>query len=188
MGKVILIGGSPMTGKSTVAVAIASKLKYPCISTDDIGEALQTIAPLNPMQDKDYRNYYENTPLSQLSDDTLQYHKAVEPAIQRLIDIHSTWGNSIIIEGWALYPKCIQPLNSDKTSSVWLIANDELLEARLMSMSDFLDGTAAQNYLLRSKWHNNLLFEQCKSFNAIYILINGSESVDSLVSKILAHF
>jgi len=61
MKKVILIGGSPMVGKSTAAVALASKLRVPCLSTDDIGEILQTVSAIDPMKGQQYLDYYANT-------------------------------------------------------------------------------------------------------------------------------
>ncbi|MEA4921627.1 MAG: AAA family ATPase [Clostridiaceae bacterium] len=185
MGKVILIGGSPMVGKSTVAIEIASSAKCPCISTDDIGEALQTVVPINPMQGKDFRDYFKNTAPDKLLTDIQQYHHALEPAIQRLVDIHSTWGNSVVLEGWALYPRFIKPIIGHNVFAVWLIASNELLEARLLNRSGFLEGIAAQNYLLRSKWHNDLLLQQCNVFDTHYILINGNDSAKLLAEKIL---
>lgn len=185
MGKVILIGGSPMVGKSSVSLTIASKLKYPCISTDDIGEALQTVAPINPMQGKDFRDYYANTPIDRLIVDIQRYHKAMEPAIERLVEIHSSWGNSLLIEGWALYPKHIQQFKSNNISAVWLIACDGLLGSRLLGKPDFLDGVAARNYLSRSNWHNTMLLEQCKAVDAPFVFVQGNESADLLSTNIL---
>ena len=62
MKKVILIGGSPMSGKSTIALKLAQRLNYPCIPADDIGEALQTVADIDPMRGMHYHEYYINTP------------------------------------------------------------------------------------------------------------------------------
>jgi len=185
MGKVILIGGSPMIGKSTVAVEIASLLKCQCLSTDDLGEVLQTVISINPMQGADFRAYYANTSVEKLIADIQQYHKTMEPAIHRLIDIHGSWGNSLVIEGWALYPHSILPFQNESIFSCWLIAADGLLESRLESKTDFLAGKAAENYLLRSKWHNALLFDQCKSLKAHYSLIDGTESPSSLAQIFL---
>lgn len=186
MGKVILIGGSPMVGKSTVAIEIAASTKCPCISTDDLGEALQTVVPINPMQGKAFRDYYANTNEDKLLADIQQYHRALEPAIQRLVDIHSTWGNSVVIEGWALYPRFIMSIIRHNVFAVWLIASNELLEERLSNRNDFLEGNAARNYLSRSKWHNDLLLQQCTVFNAHYIRINGDEPARLLAEKILS--
>lgn len=42
--KVILIGGSPMSGKTTLAMTLAARFGYACMSTDDIGEIVSTVA------------------------------------------------------------------------------------------------------------------------------------------------
>lgn len=39
MGKVLMIGGSPMTGKSTAAAAMGSVRRWPFLSTDDVGRS-----------------------------------------------------------------------------------------------------------------------------------------------------
>ena len=185
MAKVILIGGSPMTGKTTIAIDISSKLPCACISTDDIGVALQTVIPIDPMRGKDYRDYYAQTPLSQLMTDARQYHQAMSPAINRLIAIHSTWGDPLVMEGWAVYPSLIQSLNHRNVSSIWRIASDALLEQRMMERPDFLKGKAAENYLARSMRHNRLLLEECRTRNARCIRIDGNESAVSLAGHIL---
>ncbi len=188
MGKVILIGGSPMTGKSTLAMELAAEFKYQCISTDDIGETLQTITSINPMQGIDFRTYYATSSIDKLIKDIQQYHKAMEPAISRLLDIHSSWGNSLIMEGWALYPSHIQQYASNNISAIWLIASHELLETRLLNSPAFLDGIAAQNYLYRSMWHNALILKQCKDCNTPFITLHGNESLDSLAKEVLSSF
>jgi len=187
MGKVILIGGSPQVGKSTVAIELASRLKYAYISTDDIGEALQAVVPLDPMRGMEYREYYTKTAPGQLMADIQQYHKAMEPAIRRLVEIHSTWGGSIVMEGWALYPSVIQALTNDNAAAIWLIAEDALLETRLENRPDFFNGilAARNHYLLRSKQHNALLRKQCAEHNAVSISMDGCEPPEVIAEKII---
>lgn len=92
MGKVLLIGGSPMVGKSSVAAKIAAMFEINSLSTDDIGELLQTVADINPMSEMNYLDYYASKSFEALVEDMKVYHKAMEPAIQKMIDIHSEWG------------------------------------------------------------------------------------------------
>ena len=80
MGKVLMIGGSPMTGKSTAAAAMGSVRRWPCLSTDDVGEVLQAALPLDPMRGMDYRDYYACVPEDGLIEDIRRYHRAMEPA------------------------------------------------------------------------------------------------------------
>ena len=89
MGKVLLIGGSPMIGKSTVAKRIAIEYSLNCISTDDIGEILQTALNIDPMMGRNYLEYYENTNVNSLIEDLKKYHSAMKRAIIRMRDKHS---------------------------------------------------------------------------------------------------
>ena len=64
-----------------------------------------------------------------------------------VIEIHSSWGNPLIIEGWALYPNMIEKIKSDHVFSIWLIAEDDLLRQR---MGTSINGSGAWASLSRS--------------------------------------
>ena len=191
MKKVILIGGSPMVGKTTAAVSLAAKLAYQCISTDDIGEVLQTIADINPMRGQNYLDYYSDNEKSKLIDDIINYHKILEPAINRLIEIHSAWGRGkpMIMEGWALYPNNLKNTN-ENVFTIWLVADKNLLRTRFIANESFYKNArdpekVIENYVFRSEWHNNLILEQCKANNQVYILVKEDSSTDEIVASIL---
>jgi len=188
LGEVILIGGSPMIGKSTVSILLAAKLLYPCISTDDIGEILRTISDISPMKDTFYLDYYSNSGKDQLIADIVMYHQRLEKSIYRLIEIHSSWGSPLIIEGWALYPNMIEEIKSDHVFSVWLIAEEDLLKQRMIK-SNFYQGANSpekviENYLHRSEWHNKTIFEQCKNKNQKFLMINENTKPNEIVTSI----
>lgn len=46
-----------MSGKTTLANRIASKYFYNCISTDDVGQVVQTVIDIDLMKGHDYREY-----------------------------------------------------------------------------------------------------------------------------------
>lgn len=184
MGKVLLLGGSPMIGKSTVAKRISSMYETLNLSTDDIGEILQTIVDINPMKDINYLDYYEYSDLDVQIRDMQEYHKNIENAIMKMINIHSNWGESMVIEGYAIYP---QSFTNDNVDAVWLIATDDLLKNRLAESAAFelASDTAKENYLNRSIWHNRFIEKQCKTYNCKSIVITGAETVDEVVTEIL---
>ncbi len=191
MKKVILIGGSPMTGKSSISALIAAKLKYPCLSTDDIGEIVQTAAGIDPMRGKDHTAYYAETPKEQLIADTHVYHKALCPAIRRLIEIHCTWSTPLLLEGWALYPRFVSRLPYENITSLWLIAADGVLETRLKKNMGFLQNAkkpalAAKNYLLRSLWHNDALLAQCRAYAKPYLFVDGKKTPEQLAKQVFS--
>ena len=128
--KIILIGGSPMSGKSTLARKIACKYAMGNISTDDIGEILQINWDINPMKEFNYQDYYTKKQIKDLTEEAYEYHKNMVPAILKLIEIHSTWGNPAVIEGWALYPNMVKGLEKG-IKKLWLISDEALLRKRL---------------------------------------------------------
>ena len=186
MKKVILIGGSPRVGKSTAAALLASKLLRPCISTDDIGEALQSVLDINPMKGYDYPDYYVQRSPQQLIDDIVAYHKKVEPAIARLVEVHSAWGSPLVMEGWALYPELVRRIENEQVFSVWLIAGEGLLEQRVRENTSFSGNEkVVANYLHRSHWHNKTLLGQCKAGQRNVVFIDDNMTPEQIVATIL---
>ena len=189
MQKVILIGGSPRVGKSTAAALLASKLLRPCISTDDIGLALQSVLDINPMKGYPYPDYYALRTQRQLIDDIIAYHKKVEPAIARLVEEHAAWGSPLVMEGWALYPELVRRVENDQVFSVWLIAEPGLFESRMRKNSSFLDHAkdpekVADGYLHRSEWHNRTTLEQCVAGNRNFIRVGENTTPEEIVAEI----
>ena len=186
MGKVLMIGGSPLTGKSTAAAAMGSVRRWPCLSTDDVGEVLQAALPLDPMRGMDYRDYYACVPEDGLIEDIRRYHRAMEPALERLVAIHSTWGGPLVLEGWALYPAHVRPWLGGSVFGIWLVAGEGLLESRLRRRPGFLDGAAAENYLRRSKWHNRRLLEECRALALPFLQVREGDTPAEIAGRLEA--
>lgn len=186
MGKVLLIGGSPMTGKTSAAVKISSYFQIPCISTDDIGEILQTAKNIDPMKGLDYLDYYSKTDENKMFDDMIGYHRCLEKAVLKMIDIHSQWGNSVIIEGYALYPHFLGKLNAN-TDAVWLSADEQLLETRVENSRAFKNASPdiKEKYLKRSVMHNRLIQNECSEFMCKTLKIDRNVTPEMMMKKIV---
>lgn len=117
-----------MSGKTTLACRLSICYGYNHISTDDIGEILQTVSDINPMKGFDYREYYIKKSSEELTGEAYQYHKRIFPAIERLISIHVGWSTPIIIEGWALYPEMLRDTVGENIKKVWLICEQTVLQ------------------------------------------------------------
>ena len=186
--KVILIGGSPMSGKTTLAMTLAARFDYACMSTDDIGEIISTVADVNPMKGVDYRAYYIRRSILDLVADTSRYHQAIRPAIDRLIETHSTWGTPIIIEGWALYPGLTNTSDHPNTAAIWLVSDLDVLAQRLADNEAFSQRSAdgeqmRANYLQRSIWHNAQISTAVLTAGADYIMVTRNLTADELAQK-----
>ena len=174
--RVILIGGAPMSGKTTVAHLLAAQLGYSCLSTDDLGEAIRAVTTkdthpsLHPMDGyDDYREYYvTRSPDALIADLSLEHH-AMWPAVQSVIRKHATWGEPIIIEGWSLWPERVTQLWLPSVQSLWFVAKEETLQERLVNAVEFYGGASDEkamvcHYLARSFWYNARLKEEVKKF------------------------
>jgi 2-phosphoglycerate kinase len=183
--KVILIGGSPMSGKSTLARKLSSYLGYANISTDDIGEVLQTAVDINPMKGFDYREYYIKKTEEELKADTIDYHLKLYPAIERLIEVHYTWGSPIIIEGWALYPSILKNTGKENIKKLWIVCTEAVFTKRLNEDIGFYKGTSDEElmkakYLQRSLWHNDKIIDECGQFDENVIKVDEWLSVEKV--------
>src|SRR3989344_9388324 len=133
MEKIILIGGSPTTGKSYAARKIAEELKLPWISTDAIREQMREL-----VRKKDYPHLFwhskatskmavqfltENT-VKEIVDMQNKESADVWKGVKALIETDYVWG-SYIVEGVAIIPGLINKLVKKKNiKAVFLIDED----------------------------------------------------------------
>ena len=194
--RVILIGGAPMSGKTTVAHMLATKLGYGCLSTDDLGEAIRAVTTkdahphLHPMDGYDYREYFvTRSPAALIADISMEHH-AMWPAVQSVIRKHATWGEPIVIEGWSLWPERVTQLRLPSVHALWFVANEETLHERMVKAVEFYGGASDEeammrHYLARSFWYNARLKEAVKKFALTSIALPLRAPVHEIVEMCL---
>jgi 2-phosphoglycerate kinase len=80
---VILIGGAPFSGKTTLAKRLAAQRGYALIAIDDLGTAVRAVTTpqshlaLHPMSGWDYRAYYAEYTPPMLIEHRRQEHQAL---------------------------------------------------------------------------------------------------------------
>ncbi|HEY3375977.1 MAG TPA: AAA family ATPase [Armatimonadota bacterium] len=192
--KVILIGGAPMVGKSTVARKLAARLEYACLSTDDIGQAIgavttaQSHPAFHEMDGLDYREYYATRSVDDLIADAERRHAALWPAIAQMIIAHATWGDPMVLEGWALCPTRVAQLGLSNVASLWLVADDDVLAARVRAAVDFYTGAADEeamirHFVTRSRWYNRLVCQQAGDLGFPIIPVVLSDDSERMVTR-----
>lgn len=109
---IILIGGAPTTGKSTIARLLSERLKIPWISTDQLREVTKGIG-----REKDYPALFRNKGLS--GDQFLKRYSAAEIVRREHEEAVATWKSvkafiehsypwdSFIIEGIGILPRLV---------------------------------------------------------------------------------
>jgi len=73
---------------------------------------------------------------------------------------------------------------------IWLICEQKMLQERLNENKQFYEGALdeenmKQKYLMRSFWHNELIFNECKATGDDYIYITSKMSFEELLQKSL---
>ncbi len=190
---VILIGGSPMSGKSTLASSLASLLSFPCIPTDDLGTMAQAMVTKEThpeffykSDDESFETYYSQTEPEVLFDDIYNFHMKLWPGVHNVIKAHANWSGPAIVEGYSLYPEQVNGLKEDKLKAFWLICEPEVFAKRFEARNEnsfFNNKKMRENFILRSQLHNNFISEQAIKYNMKTIEVRISDDSSSIYEK-----
>jgi chloramphenicol 3-O-phosphotransferase len=194
--RVILIGGSPTSGKSTVARAIAAQVGFSVIGTDDLGAAARgvtgaAVAPdLFAMRADDYREYYISHSAEELLEHAQRSHRALWPGIESVIREHATWASSAIIEGWALLPDLVAKLDLSGVAAVWIEVPDSVLEARVRANPAFYAGASNPDLMIRQFTRRSVDFgfvlrTQTSALQLPLVRLSGSETPEEASRALL---
>ena len=152
--KVILIGGTSHTGKTTLGKAIANLLDWDYIATDSLAKhpSRPWISANNKMLKKHVVEHYKNLSSLELVTDVLRhYAQNVLPQVETLIqDYCSISANKcLIMEGSALFPTLVKKLvKQENVRGFFLVASRSLLKNRIFASSNFYRVEKKERYLI----------------------------------------
>ncbi len=156
MSKIILIGGPPRSGKTTLAKTISEKLNAVCVSTDDIDDGLKERLPkeeverLFPKTALRLRSgggndeMYSSFTTDEIVSAYLKQAEAAWLAVSDLVSSAIREKRNCVIEGYHITPKLIAKLHADNLdfSSVVLVSTvgEDAIERSMKSdtKSDWL--------------------------------------------------
>lgn len=130
--QIILIGGAPTTGKSTMAMSLAKELGLPWISTDQIRDTMRVVASKtehpNLFNDGfDAETFLSTFSAQQIVDKEFIQSEAAWLGIRAFIENDYTWPSGFIIEGVNILPHLVAADFSGRTDikTVFLVDHDE---------------------------------------------------------------
>lgn len=191
---VVLIGGAPGAGKSTLGRALAARVDAASLTADDLLTAAQGVTTpeshpgLHVMVHRDSIEYFTTSSLAQLIEDATFQHEATWPAIEAVIRRHARWGPRIVIDGWALRPDKAAALRLANVLSLWLVVTPSVLEDRERANAEYFGRSRdpermLQNFLGRSLWYNDLIQEQATALGLDVLRQDGRASLETLCSE-----
>ncbi|MDO8556278.1 MAG: hypothetical protein Q7R96_03835 [Nanoarchaeota archaeon] len=130
MKHIILIGGAPTTGKSTLAAHLSKKLNLPWLSTDQLRQVMRTVADkkkykklFNP---KGYNaeRFLTTFPTRTIVKMEIEQGEATWKGIKELLDKDFTYEEGFILEGVNILPKLAASYKSKKHIKIIFLIND----------------------------------------------------------------
>ncbi len=196
--KVILIGGAPGAGKTTLGSALAVKLGINSLTIDDLVTAVvavttpETHPGIHALRKGPHTEYFTNSSVEQLIADATLRHEATWPMVQKLIQKYTYLKRGIVIDGWHMRPEWVAQLQMKNVWAGWLVIDTAVLEARERKNDDFLEGSADPermfaNFMGRSLWYNDLIKTQAEALQMNVLYQDGTKSVEELCQLVLAN-
>lgn len=192
---VLLIGGAPGVGKTTLGRALGARLGVVSLTIDHLRIAARAITTpqshpgLHVMSRVNHVEYFTTSSVDQLIADAREEHEALWPVVEKVIRSHSAGGSGrgspIVIDGWALIPRRVIELGLDNVASYWLVIDPAVLREREHRNTAFFNESPdpprmLSNFLARSLWHNDFIKEQAAERGLNVLRQDGSTSVDDL--------
>ncbi len=119
-----LIGGSPRSGKTTIAKELSKKLNIPWISTDTLesvvmgyvsDDKLDTLFPKRVMRkltNNSNDEMYTRFSSEQIADAYIEQSKSLANGIEMFIECESSYENDYILEGYHILPELVSRLKT----------------------------------------------------------------------------
>ncbi|MFI1932427.1 AAA family ATPase [Streptomyces sp. NPDC020330] len=148
--RVVLIGGTSNTGKSTVAEAVAERLGFEHRSTDDLARH-----PGRPWRTPEHEvpphvaEHYGTLTTDELLASVLDHYERLRPRIEKLItDRAGAGAPGLVLEGSALWPTWVARLTVPRTAAVWLTADDTVVRDRVRAAGRYEQAADAERHLM----------------------------------------
>ncbi|MDW4901979.1 AAA family ATPase [Streptomyces californicus] len=191
--RVVLIGGTSNTGKSTVAGRLAERLGFEHRSTDGLarhpGRPWRT--PEHEVPPHVAEHYATSTP-DELLASVLAHYERLWPRIEELITDRARPGAAgLVLEGSALLPERVARLTVPRTAAVWLTADDAVLRDRVRTAGRYARASEKERllmdrFLARTHRFQTRTVEAAESLGLARLDVGGGPTVEELADAVMA--
>ena len=196
--KVILIGGTSHAGKSSLARALAGRLGYEALSTDQLARH-----PGRPWRHGDavpphVVEHYSTLAPEALIASVMQHYEGMWPMVRELVvrraadtQATGTQATGLVLEGSALLPDRVAELGREDVAAFWLTADEALLAARMRTESRYDEADAngralIDAFLERTRRYQRLTNEAVLRLGLPQLEVHPGEPIEAIADRALA--
>ncbi|MFE6726668.1 MULTISPECIES: AAA family ATPase [Streptomyces] len=191
--RVVLIGGTSNTGKSTVAGRLAERLGFEHRSTDGLARH-----PGRPWRTPEHEvpphvaEHYATSAPDELLASVLAHYERLWPRIEELITDRARPGAAgLVLEGSALLPERVARLTVPRTAAVWLTADDAVLRDRVRTAGRYARASEEERllmdrFLARTHRFQTRTVEAVESLGLARLDVGGGRTVEELADAVMA--
>jgi 2-phosphoglycerate kinase len=194
--RVLLIGGPPGAGKTTLGRAIAAELGYASLTVDDLAVAVramttpEAVPALYPMAGIGHTRYFTEGPPHKLVADAEALEEALWPAVRAVARTHALIKESIVIDWWLLGPDLVATLEEENVASLWVYIDPVALDQRERRNTWFREGSSDPermhtNFMHRSLWRNEHVADRARKLGLPVLHQTGDIPTSDLVLSAL---
>lgn len=193
---ILLIGGAPGAGKTSLGRAVATRLRSSSVSGDDLAIVArqftdeQSHPELHLMRRGGSVAYFTNGSPDQLIADAHASASTMWRPIERVIAHRLATGGALVLDWWLLSPRVVASLDQPRVRSVWLHVDPVELERRERDNWAFFAGSddperMFRNFMHRSLWWNAFVAEETDHAGLQVLHQDGHRPLDDLLDEVL---
>ncbi|MER6363281.1 hypothetical protein [Kitasatospora sp. NPDC001527] len=194
MLRVVLIGGTSHTGKSTLARVVAERLGFECRSTDTLARHPGRPWPVPGWELPPHvADHYRTLSVEELIASVLGHYARLRPRIEELVAgrVADGDGPGLVLEGSALWPAAVAGLVGPGTAALWLTAEEAVLRDRIRRGGRYTEADEDGRYLMdaflaRSVRYQELMLEDLDRLGLDRLDAGHGRTAEELADAVLA--